>query len=679
MHDAAAYVRKYVPELAHLPDDHIFEPWTVSSTGLTQDADTVVVNSMSSVTVYPARVVLGKDARPRARHAIDVMRRIFQSQNVQRCIIEDMHSGPGERLEIENGSQLAHDDAMELEMRVQAAAAAADFEIRGHDPTHADAVDALSLLSNPYSSSPSPSSSGAKRPRTGVLSSEPVKKRHCVDNLSLISGVTDETDETPSTLRRPPSPDTTTLEMLSREPTSRRKRQRSKLTPIVPEKSQARGPISITSLLSAAPSDSLSPPSVSGQTLARSRHQATGLSRLEPDSKAVGSLPFTPLFHHGQPPPSRHHRQPAIAPLSQPGTPQMGGPGMAAQYPGYSASSPLVNFQSPNVGMNVVPHSHPRVQSRTPTRQPQLPQQPQHPQHMAMHYQGAPSPGLSSHPFPVAYGGGAPMNQPFGVQGVSHFAQHALPYSQHDHQQQLQALPMAQYMEQQRAGGMQYGHGTPHFAMQPGGYPMQVVPGPQAYMMGMPSMAGFPQYPHMPMPPVPQAKDITARAGPGAAQGHTSLGQAAAEKSLWIAGSGAGGSQEPAPGRCAVIRPNNCADREIIARRMAAMDYEDPEVSGKHREQWQVIALHLLKEYEFTNKLDRHTSKDFTRLCALKDELREGSKVWITVNHIKEVFRILNVPVSGEYDRRGHGGVRGPYVYGTRPKRAGNGDGAKSV
>eukprot|EP00173_Palmaria_palmata_P001671 Plantae.Rhodophyta-Palmaria_palmata.ctg19591.p1 GENE.Plantae.Rhodophyta-Palmaria_palmata.ctg19591~~Plantae.Rhodophyta-Palmaria_palmata.ctg19591.p1 ORF type:complete len:237 (-),score=24.98 Plantae.Rhodophyta-Palmaria_palmata.ctg19591:102-725(-) len=205
---------------------------------------------------------------------------------------------------------------------------------------------------------------------------------------------------------------------------------------------------------------------------------------------------------------------------------------------------------------------------------------------------------------------------------------------------------------------------------------MQVVPGPQGYMIGMPSMTGFPQY--MPMPPVPQAKEITARTGPGAAQGgNSSLVPVAAEKGPWITGSGAGGSQEAAPGRCVVTRPNNCVDREIIARRMAAMDYEDPEVSGKHREQWQAIALHLLKEYEFTNATDRRTSKDYVRLCVLKDELRGGNNLWITVNHIKEVFRILNVPVTGEYDRRGHGGVRGPYVYGTRSKRAVDGDGTK--
>jgi hypothetical protein len=108
----------------------------------------------------------------------------------------------------------------------------------------------------------------------------------------------------------------------------------------------------------------------------------------------------------------------------------------------------------------------------------------------------------------------------------------------------------------------------------------------------------------------------------------------------------------------------NRFERAAIARRMAAMDFDDAEHSGKHREQWQAIALHLLKEYEFTDATERTTSKDYVRLCVLKDELRSCSHVRITVNHVKEMFRILNLTVTGEWDRRGHGGVRGPYVYG---------------
>jgi hypothetical protein len=114
--------------------------------------------------------------------------------------------------------------------------------------------------------------------------------------------------------------------------------------------------------------------------------------------------------------------------------------------------------------------------------------------------------------------------------------------------------------------------------------------------------------------------------------------------------------------------PSNRREREEVARRMAALDYDNPLYGGTHREQWQAIALHLLNEYEFTDDTERTTSKDFVRLCVLKDELRAVSKVRITVNHAKEVFRILKLVVTGEWDRRGHGGVRGPWVYGVKPR-----------
>lgn len=125
--------------------------------------------------------------------------------------------------------------------------------------------------------------------------------------------------------------------------------------------------------------------------------------------------------------------------------------------------------------------------------------------------------------------------------------------------------------------------------------------------------------------------------------------------------------------------PNTPQEREAIARRMAAMDYQDDNYNGKHWEQWQAIALHLLNSYEFSNDTDRETSRAYVRLCVLKDELRDAnpSGPRVTVNHCKEVFKILRLPVTGEWDRRGHGGVRGPYVYGCskRASSAITGDG----
>lgn len=130
-------------------------------------------------------------------------------------------------------------------------------------------------------------------------------------------------------------------------------------------------------------------------------------------------------------------------------------------------------------------------------------------------------------------------------------------------------------------------------------------------------------------------------------------------------GSSAGVVSDPASDR---------AGRISIARRMAAMDYDNPKLDGKHKEQWQVIALHLLDKYEFCDDTDRQTSKSYVRLCVIKDQLREANREGprVTVNHCKQVFGILGLPVTGEWDRRGHGGVRGPYVYGLRPKPNGS-------
>lgn len=128
---------------------------------------------------------------------------------------------------------------------------------------------------------------------------------------------------------------------------------------------------------------------------------------------------------------------------------------------------------------------------------------------------------------------------------------------------------------------------------------------------------------------------------------------------------GGGGSTSSAP--------QDRAQRIAVARRMAAMDYDDPKLDGKHKEQWQAIALHLLDRYEFCDDLNRQTSKAYVRICAIKDQLREANRDGprVTVNHCKQVFGILRLPVTGEWDRRGHGGVRGPYVYGLRPKQQG--------
>lgn len=121
--------------------------------------------------------------------------------------------------------------------------------------------------------------------------------------------------------------------------------------------------------------------------------------------------------------------------------------------------------------------------------------------------------------------------------------------------------------------------------------------------------------------------------------------------------------------------PSSPLERKEIVQRMAAMDYQDEKYGGKHSEHWQAISIHLLNLYEFTEDTERQNNRAYVRLCVLKDELRDANPNGprVTVNHCKEVFRILNLPVTGEWDRRGHGGVRGPYVYGCVKKNEGQG------
>lgn len=118
-------------------------------------------------------------------------------------------------------------------------------------------------------------------------------------------------------------------------------------------------------------------------------------------------------------------------------------------------------------------------------------------------------------------------------------------------------------------------------------------------------------------------------------------------------------------------KPQTSTDRMRIAQLMAAMDYTNPLYGNKFQEQWQSISLHLLREYELTEETDRDTSRHYVRLCNLKNELIESDqhrdirlRAKVTTSNLKEFFKILNLPVTGEWDRRGHGGTRGPYVYG---------------
>lgn len=95
-------------------------------------------------------------------------------------------------------------------------------------------------------------------------------------------------------------------------------------------------------------------------------------------------------------------------------------------------------------------------------------------------------------------------------------------------------------------------------------------------------------------------------------------------------------------------------------------------VLGKEDHQFHGFAKYLSSTYELTASTDRKTSKDYIRLCNLKDDYHKQCKSdKLKIYGIKSFFsKVLNLDVTGEWDRHNHGGVRGPYVYGIRPRRS---------
>lgn len=88
------------------------------------------------------------------------------------------------------------------------------------------------------------------------------------------------------------------------------------------------------------------------------------------------------------------------------------------------------------------------------------------------------------------------------------------------------------------------------------------------------------------------------------------------------------------------------------------------------------FAKYLSQTYEFTGNTDRQTSRDYVRLCNLKDDYHKkcnSEKHKLKIYRIKHFFsKVLKLEVTGEWDRHNHGGVRGPYVYGIKLKQQAN-------
>lgn len=106
--------------------------------------------------------------------------------------------------------------------------------------------------------------------------------------------------------------------------------------------------------------------------------------------------------------------------------------------------------------------------------------------------------------------------------------------------------------------------------------------------------------------------------------------------------------------------PSTLKDREEVLE----------SIMGQNDHEYRNFAKFLFDNYELTSNTDRRTSKEYVRLCNLKDYFHnqcETEKEKLKIYRIKSFFsKVLKLEVTGEWDRHNHGGVRGPYVYGIR-------------
>lgn len=110
--------------------------------------------------------------------------------------------------------------------------------------------------------------------------------------------------------------------------------------------------------------------------------------------------------------------------------------------------------------------------------------------------------------------------------------------------------------------------------------------------------------------------------------------------------------------------PSTLKDREEVLE----------SIMGQDDHEYRNFAKFLHDNYELTSNTDRRTSKEYVRLCNLKDYFHnqcETDKEKLKIYRIKSFFsKVLKLEVTGEWDRHNHGGVRGPYVYGIRRRIA---------
>eukprot|EP00172_Hildenbrandia_rubra_P000648 Plantae.Rhodophyta-Hildenbrandia_rubra.ctg1353.p1 GENE.Plantae.Rhodophyta-Hildenbrandia_rubra.ctg1353~~Plantae.Rhodophyta-Hildenbrandia_rubra.ctg1353.p1 ORF type:complete len:768 (+),score=123.19 Plantae.Rhodophyta-Hildenbrandia_rubra.ctg1353:1305-3608(+) len=126
-----------------------------------------------------------------------------------------------------------------------------------------------------------------------------------------------------------------------------------------------------------------------------------------------------------------------------------------------------------------------------------------------------------------------------------------------------------------------------------------------------------------------------------------------------------GKSQRISKPRSGEVPPSSGEPTTVEGRRKILEDMINEEGNVYHN-----LAKYLASTYDFTPNTNRETSKDYVRLCNLKDEYHRRCidvKDKLKIYKIKSFFSdILKLQVTGEWDRHNHGGVRGPYVYGIR-------------
>jgi len=94
-------------------------------------------------------------------------------------------------------------------------------------------------------------------------------------------------------------------------------------------------------------------------------------------------------------------------------------------------------------------------------------------------------------------------------------------------------------------------------------------------------------------------------------------------------------------------------------------------VAKDSQHEGQLFAQFLVQFYILTDNVDRRSSRDFVRVRNIKDSFHRwcpDKKKLLKIYKIKSFLSdVLNLEVTGEWDRHQHGGVRGPYVYGICP------------